>query len=162
MNRKRTRISLHKVWQCNAEISKEKLFGVVNMINRYRFRVDLYALSSKFHCCYADLYNQAVINYDGNVYKCTARDFDEKNSCGKLSFSGQIYWDVEVVKKRLGLELPEYCRKCVLLPSCNGICSQNLLENESMKCPYLKDMTIEDIVTLNIKQQLIARTYEKV
>lgn len=162
MNRKRTRVSLHKVWQCGAEISKEKLFGIVNMINRYRFRVDLYALFAKFHCCYADLYNQAVINYNGLVYKCTARNFDEKNSCGRLSPSGQIYWDTETVKTRLSLKLPEYCKKCVLLPGCNGICSQNLLENESMKCPFLKDVTTEDIVTLNIKQQLITRTYEKV
>lgn len=162
MNRQRTKISLHKVWQCRAEISKEKLFSVVNMINRYRFRVDLYALSPSFHCCYADLYNEAVINYDGRVYKCTARNFDEGNSCGTLSLTGSIYWDTEKVKKRLSLGLPEYCRNCVILPSCKGICSQNLLENESMGCPYLKDTTIEEIVALNIKQQLIAKTYEKV
>ena len=28
--------------------------------------------------CYADKINQMTVNYDGGVYKCTARDFNEK------------------------------------------------------------------------------------
>jgi uncharacterized protein len=31
-------------------------------------------LSRNMYACYADNYNEAVINYNGDVFKCTARD----------------------------------------------------------------------------------------
>ncbi len=43
--------------------------------------------------CYADKINQMTVNYDGGVYKCTARDFNEKNRLGQLCDDGTVLWD---------------------------------------------------------------------
>ncbi|WOC53178.1 hypothetical protein BPO_p0095 (plasmid) [Bergeyella porcorum] len=40
--------------------------------------------------CYANKINHSTINYDGIVYKCTARDFNLKNHEGRLSSDGNI------------------------------------------------------------------------
>ena len=45
--------------------------------------------------CYADRINYANINYDGNVYKCTAQDYTSETALGFLDENGQIRWDKE-------------------------------------------------------------------
>lgn len=165
LDRKRTVISLQKVWQCGAsQIDTTKLFEVIESINNAGFMTSTYQLSRNFSCCYADCFNQAVINYDGKIFKCTARDFTKEASYGYLNSLGLIEWNTELAKKRLSLEIPQKCKSCKLLPCCPGICSQKLIENSDSKeisCPFDKRISHEDIILLNIKQQLIAQKHEK-
>lgn len=166
LNRKRTAISLQRIWQHEeSDIDTEILMEAVNYINEQRFVINTFYPTSNFHSCYADNYNQAIINYNGDVYKCTARDFSSERSLGYLNSLGIIEWDTNEIKKRLSLTIPVKCRNCKLLPSCPGICSQKLSENkltDEISCPYSKGLNENDIILLNIKQQLIARKNENI
>ncbi len=109
--------------------------------------------------CYADKKYQAVVNYDGNVYKCTARDFKPENREGFLTESGGIRWDADKHTKRFQ-RAPwerERCTDCSLLPVCMGPCSQQMLEvgeeNRNSYC-WLDnlELNIEDFVIDRYRQ----------
>lgn len=166
LNRKRTAISLQRIWQHEeSDIDTGVLIEAVNYINKHKFVINTFYPTNNFHSCYADNYNQAVINYNGDVYKCTARDFSSERPLGYLNSLGIIEWDTDEIKKRLSLKIPTKCRYCKLLPICPGICSQKLFENkqtDEISCPYNKSLNENDIILLNIKQQLIARKNENI
>ena len=166
LNRKRTVISLQRIWQHEeSDIDTGVLIEAVNYINKHKFVINTFYSTNNFHSCYADNYNQAVINYNGDVYKCTARNFSSERPLGHLNSLGIIEWDTDEIKKRLSLKIPTKCRYCKLLPICPGICSQKLFENkqtDEISCPYNKSLNENDIILLNIKQQLIARKNENI
>ena len=43
--------------------------------------------------CYADKKNTVVVNYNGDLYKCTARDFTPKNKEGVITADGDLVWN---------------------------------------------------------------------
>jgi uncharacterized protein len=80
--------------------------------------------------CYADLLQQAVINFDGRVFKCTARDFNKTKADGLLLPDGEIQWNIPMLTKRMGCATfeNEHCLACNLVPVCFGPCSQKMIE----------------------------------
>lgn len=92
--------------------------------------------------CYADQENHISLNYDGRLFKCTARDFVAHNSEGKLLPDGTIEWNEKFTKRMQHRYGNDFCKKCRIFPLCHGGCSQHKLE------------------TLNIKNQCIRR-YDK-
>ena len=84
--------------------------------------------------CYADTFNHSVINYDGSVFKCTARDFEKDASEGELLENGMIIWNLEKRLDRHQKGIKTVCSDCKLLPVCPGICSQSCLEQKTPKC----------------------------
>lgn len=165
LDKRRTALSLHRVWQHKAtEEDSALLIDAINYINSMGFVVSTYPLATNLENCYADNYNQAIINYDGNVYKCTARDFSSEQPSGKLNSLGLIEWNAPLLLDRLALDIPQKCKDCLLLPSCTGICSQKKVEakdNEQIPCPFEDLISKEDVILLNIKQQLVIKKYEK-
>lgn len=101
--------------------------------------------SERFLCyaCYADLYNEAVINYDGRVFKCTATNFENEKEDGVLNKNGNIIWDENYLAKRLAKAPFEnsVCSKCKLLPVCFGSCSTKAFfrKDSDNKC-FAKDI----------------------
>lgn len=74
------------------------------------------------HPCYADKKNQACINYNGLVYKCNARNFDEGNALGILNEQGTIIWNE---KENIWMDSKlknQPCKDCIILPICAGGC----------------------------------------
>ena len=165
LDKRRTALSLHRVWQHKAtEEDSALLIDAINYINSMGFVVSTFPLATNLENCYADNYNQAIINYDGNVYKCTARDFSSEQPSGKLNSLGLIEWNAPLLLDRLALDIPQKCKNCLLLPSCTGICSQKKVEakdNEQIPCPFEDLISKEDVILLNIKQQLVIKKYEK-
>ena len=43
--------------------------------------------------------NEAIINYNGNIYKCTATDFDKTERYGFLNEDGNIIGKMTNIKK---------------------------------------------------------------
>jgi len=149
--------SLARVWQCrHFEKEEELLFSAINSINERGYLVNSFRFQNKYECCYADNYNQAVINYNGSVFKCTARDFKDKSSFGILDKHGLIEWNIAELNKRLMLAMPVECKECSLLPCCPGICSQKRLEKTPFEC-VLNVTTKENIILFNIKQDAIQK-----
>lgn len=122
-------ISFQQVWQ-------DSMRGYVSadenrsFFESCGFRVHPFTLNTDYHVCYADLMNEAVINFDGRVFKCTARNFTTQPEDGMLMPDGRIEWHEEKFAKRFGKGTfeNEHCLKCKLLPVCFGPCSQKMVE----------------------------------
>lgn len=104
------------------------------------------------YSCYADLKNEAVINYDGRVFKCTTGDFEKYPEDGILTPEGEIVWDDSALAKRIGRATfdNKVCIKCKYLPICKGGCSthpvfERLVNNKCTFKPRLKH-SIEKIM----------------
>jgi uncharacterized protein len=149
--------NLEKVWQEDIEnIDSNELKLLSERIKNDGFSVDVYELNRNDYICYADNYNQALINYDGNVFKCTARDFTKENAEGYLNDEGDIIWYSEKLTKRLYSEIPKLCKECKLLPSCPGVCTQTIVENEiDNDFCFIKDkgLTFEEFIFSNFENR---------
>lgn len=126
----------HKVWQVAEDID----FEIAE--NRKYFRTMGFRVGSGVHetvvnSCYGDKKNHATINYNGEVFKCTARDFTTGNSEGKLGQYGTITWN-EKLEKRLNSKFKNRpCLECRILPLCGGGCTQQAIEHEGVDyCVY--------------------------
>lgn len=92
--------------------------------------------------CYADKGDGCVINYNGDVFSCTARKFTEENREGILSENGDVVWNERKdlrMQKRFGNTT---CKKCTIYPLCHGKCSQYKLETAGKNgclCEYTQE-----------------------
>lgn len=83
--------------------------------------------------CYADRKNSFVINYNGDVFQCTAREFTEQNREGILKEDGHIeYNDRYYQRMKSRFSNPE-CLECKIYPICS-ICTQKRLEIGNDRC----------------------------
>lgn len=150
--RDRLTFSFHKIWQVEDDENLRKRFEHVSSIfSNAGFHVDGNDCSKEM--CYADYVNSAVINYDGGVYKCTARKFDDKNKLGVLEDSGRIIWN-EKAYKHFGSKYHSIvCQDCLLFPICHQGCSQSALEQADKNiCPFsYTAVDIEHLLKRRIK-----------
>ncbi len=123
---------LQSVWQDNTSPqTREKLSRLSEELTAEGYRVQIHKLCNR-KFCYADKENTAVVNYDGNVYKCTAREFHPELAEGSLSTDGRIIYNSRYVR-RLALRFGNsVCRKCDIYPICHGGCTQDKIENEGL------------------------------
>ena len=105
--------------------------------------------------CYADRINYAHINYDGNVYRCTANDYTADNALGYVDDAGNIVWDEAKTNgwsDKAFFDNP-VCLSCKLLPLCGGPCFNkwwhSFRNNPLKECPlkgFKSDMDLETFV----------------
>lgn len=162
-NRQNTSFSLHKIWQVNnLEIDNEMLFNFINFAKNKNFIVNFMNFDNSLSNCYADNYNQAIINYDGKVFKCTARDFSTSEPEGELLDNGMINWNLEKFLDRMNIRLPKICEECKLLPACPGICSQKILEKgNDVICILNNQFSTNDYIIHNLNKQLLINKLNK-
>ena len=128
----RITFDLQRVWQTfdtiNGEGQKRHLDCFIqNAINALYIQI-----VSKFknYRCHTERLNFACINYDGGVFKCTARPFCETNRLGILRDDGRILWDMSKLSCIYSFSPMEgSCKECVYLPLCMGPCYQGLKES---------------------------------
>jgi len=121
----------HAVWQEKEDLS-EQLNSARLYFRERGFVVQSGSQNTLENSCYGDHRNHATINYNGEVFKCTARDFTTKNSEGLLDESGNIKWN-EKYEKRLSMKFKNRpCLECSILPICGGGCTQQALEHEGV------------------------------
>lgn len=142
--RSKMSVNFQRIWQSSDEIhhpgtDNAILLKAVRKAREMGFRLmeGVGFFIQKPLLCYADRYNFAHINFDGKVYKCTARDYSEKLVCGELVHNGEINWkqgyrEKMVVRANFDNEL---CLGCKQLPLCMGPCFQTYLDykNNSSK-----------------------------
>lgn len=126
-------VDYQRVWQDRDSYSedlKALLEECIESFEKKGINVTYSVMNQVWNSCYADKQNQAVINYNGLVYKCTARDFNEKNSLGYLNEEGNIIWNQQKLNYRTNIRLSkQICRNCRIAPLCGGTCAQRILEN---------------------------------
>lgn len=126
--------NFHRVWQEEEQVNN-MMFTYMHFFRKKGFKVSSFVRNIK-NTCYADKRNHATINYNGDVYKCTAREFNKKNREGILTNEGSILWD-DRYKKRFDKKYTNIsCFECSIFPVCKGGCSQHSLENEEDYCVY--------------------------
>lgn len=131
--------SFNQVWQVDKDLERE-----MKLVRGYFSTLGLnvrsvYNIDSVKNSCYADKKNQATINYDGFVYKCTARNFSKENREGQLNKNGTILWN-KAYERRMNIKLNnKACHTCSILPICGGGCSQvnmEMLDKNSEYCLF--------------------------
>lgn len=154
--------SVHKVWQAN-DLVHEIIERIIAEIRAGGFRAASYYSepSSIWSTCYADKKNHLVINPQGRIYKCTARNFSASQVEGILGDGGNVEWTPLHAKRESCSPLKnKACTSCPILPICVGGCSQKqlehgnknecmLAENEESKLEYALQVYKEKINILN-------------
>ncbi|MFV0505752.1 MAG: radical SAM protein [Bacteroidales bacterium] len=127
--RRQIRVNFQRVWQTRTQNSKERLMSGIKSVSGMGFIPDACGgfTIGKYYHCYADRFNFAHVNYDGKVYRCTARDYSEKYVCGTLKKDGNIRWKSGINEQMFTSSNfdNEKCLECKLLPICVGPCFQN-------------------------------------
>lgn len=121
-------IQFHKVWQASEE-ANNKIDSVINNFVHKGFIAHKYPLNNVISSCYADKMNGALINYNGDVFRCTAINFSKQQRDGYLNDNGIIIWEnnSNVIRRNIKFQ-NKPCLNCRILPICNGGCSQKALE----------------------------------
>jgi len=156
--REHIRFSFHEVWQ-----EGDYMFtSIALLVEKFR-KNNFYVLyrgehgRSIFNTCYADKKSQVTINYNGDVFKCTARSFSPSKREGYLTRTGDIVWN-EIYFSRFSPLIRTKntaCMKCSIFPVCNGGCSQQRIEHLNQSyCIFNFD---DDKKTDFIRDKLSAR-----
>lgn len=129
------RFSFHKVWQ---EPESEELFHKREKMKNFIEEIGVVSNINSFYGnslvpCYADFDNNVVFNYNGEVFKCTARDFSPEHRLGYLDIDGTITY-LKRSTSRIEEKLTKQCKACRLLPICT-ICFQQRKESSDGTCP---------------------------
>lgn len=122
--------TFQRVWQDN-EGDASQVEQQVEHIERAFEQASLFVNNAKSYIvpyCYADGVNTAVVNYNGDLFKCTARDFAPKSKEGTLAADGTLRWN-ERLRKRMSIRHgSDTCLQCRIYPICHDGCSQMKLE----------------------------------
>lgn len=94
-------VHFFRVWQ---DSQGEDINEIVkDTIGKYRnagIKAYVYPLNNVKVSCYGDKLNAAVVNYNGNVYKCTAVNFAKDTREGYVNDTGEIVWENNSYNKR--------------------------------------------------------------
>ena len=106
------------------------LLETIRKFQKEGFTVQSGNMKIRDYSCPAEDYDFAIINYDGNVYRCNGRTLKKENAEGILTHAGDIVWNQVTLSKRLGRTTFEnpMCLACKMLPVCMGPCSQKCME----------------------------------
>lgn len=152
-------VSFHKVWQeKECQITEKRVQELIQKIKAFGLRSDVGAVPDNVrNSCYADKVNSATINYNGNIYKCTARNFSAESREGVLNKDGYIEWS-DAVKERMNIKFKNRpCLECSIMPLCNGGCSQHALEHKDEDyCVYDFDENQKKDIILKKLTALVA------
>lgn len=142
-------ISPHIVWQKARSLLNvsDRIREFINLAKDMGYRITNQTLTPRCISCYTENIDQYVINYNLDVYKCTARDFDGKFSIGKISPNGEFIPN-GLYYKYLTVQSPfqnEKCLKCEILPTClySSSCIQK--EIEGVYPPCYKELHVQNL-----------------
>ncbi len=161
--RRNIRIDLQRVWQDRAtgkDETEDRALEVRHMFTQAGFHViPNYIPSHVRYPCYGDKRNHVLINYDGRLFGCTARDFNEANSIGHLSESGTLIFDKARYERRLNAKMARaVCRTCRIAPICGGGCRQRAMEAADKEtCVYGYTEKDKDDIVLDIFEHRYCR-----
>lgn len=135
-------IDFQKVWQVpNRKEEIDLLREVKIWFENEGFSTTFWAFVPKqFHRCYADRLNNYAINYDGRIFKCTARDYGNDKVIGTLLENGDVDWNQSLLAAMFDKSTfeNERCLNCNKMPVCMGPCITSnyeaRLRNEPIPC----------------------------
>lgn len=130
---------VQKVWQSSPKVGM-LVNNIIKDIRNSGYTCQLFDIS--YHTinntCYADKKQHIIINPNGKIYGCSAKDFSESNIEGKLQSDGTIVFNATRRKRLQYSPLDNSaCRSCKILPICMAGCKQKIAEaSNSNKCIF--------------------------
>ncbi|MDR2836560.1 MAG: radical SAM protein [Bacteroidales bacterium] len=125
-------IDFQRVWQTYSQeqekqLNKQLLLAKENAIT-LGFQVQFWRFFlHEQYACYVDHYQHLEVNYDGKIYRCTAKGYKPEYEVGSLDENGvaHIIFDRDAKQFcKLTVE-NDLCLNCKYLPMCGGACWQN-------------------------------------
>lgn len=165
-DREHFNIDFQKVWQAklsdvdNTEIDK----AIAAFRKEFKYVSDHYNHVQTFqYPCYGDMVNECVVNYNCDVYKCTARDFTPENRLGYVSNDGEVVWDDPAAVEALLNQrfVKEICKTCRIFPDCGGGCSQTASEATGDVCYRCNSELEKDKIILARFYECVVKPAEK-
>lgn len=136
-NKDKIIVDFQRVWQIEFDRNEEgdnlKLLKVKNKFEEAGFKTAYFANKKKnFTCCYSDRFYHRVVNYDGKVFKCSARNYDDELCIATINNNGSMNFNLNVVSKIFSDTTfnNQRCLNCQLLPLCYGPCIQKYYETK--------------------------------
>lgn len=124
--KKHITVDFQRVWQISCDTKDlAQLEYVKKIFNKRGLTSGFWAYQPGiFNRCYSDRFHHYAINYDGNVFKCTAQDYGEDKIIGKLHSNGMISWNMKLLSNLFAHSTFENdrCLQCKALPICMGPC----------------------------------------
>lgn len=148
-------VDFQRVWQDKHNGGEEKVRLLISEYGRRLKDIGIrYSLpdlhNPRMSSCYGDKANYVCINYNGDFFKCTARDFKRENRAGYLAPDGSLVWDSD--RKETWEEAKftnPVCHNCRIAPICLGGCRQRNLESMQYgQCPMGYDEARKDDLIL--------------
>ena len=101
-----------------------KVESIYQMARNLGYIVTMDSLSSKrYTYCYADRLSQYVVNFNGDIFKCTVDKFKSSDRLGYLNSLGEISWEDERISDWHEVaSFESKCYECKFLPMCMGGC----------------------------------------
>ena len=162
--RKNISVSFHRVWQTSDGMGDEydKKIYWQKFSDKLGFRpcyISNMFTVNEGNTCYADRYYHAEINYDGKVFRCTARDYSDRYAMGEVMDDGRIEWNADKMAQQYGKATfeNEMCIVCKHLPICNGPCSQKIIETPSENLDSICSLKYSEVTP----ETFIIDLYEK-
>ena len=107
--------------------------------------------------CYGDKKNYLLVNYNGDVFCCTAREFSEDNRMGRLLSVG-VEWDFVKRERHLASKFSQtVCQDCRIAPLCGGGCRRQAMEHLNLKgCMYSRsEADIDEFVIERFEERFL-------
>ncbi len=152
-SRKYIVIDFQRVWQDKLDSHEDAADSIAQelrlILQSLKFRTSNSRLTDSLrNSCYADNVNELLVNYNGDIFFCTARDFNPKNRAGILKENGEIEWIGNSYVKRMSCKFRKpICRSCRIAPICGGGCRTKCIETSSHdRCNF--EYSEEDIDNL--------------
>lgn len=165
LDKEKITIHLERVWQTmgqNDEGQQKLLIDSFRKLIYAGFSVNYGLFNKERMSCQAEKFDYAIINYDGNVYKCNGRNLVEENKDGTLNADGWIEWQPGALANRLGRTTFEnpMCLACNMLPACMGPCSQKNMESNwrnlgNFCSKNVLDISLEEYLMLQFEMEFL-------
>lgn len=129
-------VDFQAVWQEAGNLASNTEYKTLLFQLKKKFKELGYLVSHQatnnyvLNSCYADKRNEALVNYSGDIYSCTARDFTPESRMGVLLEDGNISWENNSLETKMNCKFKKsICRTCRIAPICGGGCRTKCLEN---------------------------------
>lgn len=164
--KRQIKVCVAKIWQ---EKTTDSLLSKIDHLLDSLCAIGIYAYQA-FHdnlrnMCYGDRANSMVINYDGNIFKCTAIDFEPANKEAYLGDMGEVISVNNSIEEKINKRLNnKYCHSCRVMPLCFGGCYKTVNSNIDNYCLFNhsekeKDKMVMDIIKNKARIEALQNYY---
>lgn len=127
-NRKYVAFSFHQVWQNTSVDLHQEISELISYYEEMGLNARQPVFNNVNSPCYGDRRSSVIINFNGDLFKCTAVDFLNESREGYLNEFGKLIWENDNLNDRLNSKFHNIpCLSCRISPICNGGCSQKAL-----------------------------------